>query len=229
MNTCTSLHRNILTLTLALVAMALPLQAALIIPVTYRGNVESNGIGNGAYQQNNFKAEQGSYNNWFGFNLASQGPTTITSAKLYLHNELDGVTGSGTFTIYDVSPASQATLNSGNTTPGVGVFSDLGSGTSYGSTGYSTADNGNYMIIELNVSGLSDLQTAWGSGFFNIGGAATGTGYTFGYSGFVLPEQTYLEITSAPAAVPEPGTWAAAALLAGGASFTRWRKRAKVS
>ena len=33
----------------------------------------------------------------------------------------------------------------------------------------------------------------------------------------------------APAAVPEPGTWAAAALLAGGAAFARWRKRAKVS
>ena len=32
-----------------------------------------------------------------------------------------------------------------------------------------------------------------------------------------------------PAAVPEPGTWAAAALLVGGAAFMRWRKRAKVS
>jgi hypothetical protein len=30
-------------------------------------------------------------------------------------------------------------------------------------------------------------------------------------------------------AVPEPGTWAAGALLAGGAAFARWRKRAKVS
>ena len=28
-----------------------------------------------------------------------------------------------------------------------------------------------------------------------------------------------------PSAVPEPGTWAAAALLAGGAAFMRWRKR----
>jgi hypothetical protein len=28
-----------------------------------------------------------------------------------------------------------------------------------------------------------------------------------------------------PAAVPEPGTWAAAELLAGGAAFARWRKR----
>jgi autotransporter-associated beta strand protein len=31
------------------------------------------------------------------------------------------------------------------------------------------------------------------------------------------------------AAVPEPGTWAAAALLAGGAGFMRWRKRVKVA
>lgn len=31
------------------------------------------------------------------------------------------------------------------------------------------------------------------------------------------------------AAVPEPGTWAAAALLAGTAGYVRWRKRAKVS
>jgi hypothetical protein len=30
-------------------------------------------------------------------------------------------------------------------------------------------------------------------------------------------------------AVPEPGTWAAAALLAGAAAFMRWRKRAKVA
>ena len=32
-------------------------------------------------------------------------------------------------------------------------------------------------------------------------------------------------IGPSPAAVPEPGTWAAAALLAGGAAFARWRKR----
>lgn len=32
-----------------------------------------------------------------------------------------------------------------------------------------------------------------------------------------------------PSPVPEPGTWAAAALLVGGAAFARWRKRTKVS
>jgi len=33
--------------------------------------------------------------------------------------------------------------------------------------------------------------------------------------------------TQSAAAVPEPGTWAAAALLAGGAAFARWRRHAK--
>ena len=36
-------------------------------------------------------------------------------------------------------------------------------------------------------------------------------------------------LAGGPAPIPEPGTWAAAALLAGGAAFARWRKRAKVA
>ena len=36
-------------------------------------------------------------------------------------------------------------------------------------------------------------------------------------------------IGAGPEPVPEPGTWVAAALLAGAAAFMRWRKRAKVS
>ena len=38
-------------------------------------------------------------------------------------------------------------------------------------------------------------------------------------------DQPNVAILAGPAAVPEPGTWAAAALLAGGAAFARWRKR----
>jgi len=40
------------------------------------------------------------------------------------------------------------------------------------------------------------------------------------------PAQSIISSFEAPgAAIPEPGTWAAAALLAGGAGFMRWRKR----
>lgn len=42
-------------------------------------------------------------------------------------------------------------------------------------------------------------------------------------------QNLYLKVTAASAAVPEPGTWGAAALLVGGAAFARWRKRKKVS
>ena len=37
------------------------------------------------------------------------------------------------------------------------------------------------------------------------------------------------QVTMQAAAIPEPGTWAAAALLVGAAGYVRWRKRAKVS
>ena len=60
-------------------------------------------------------------------------------------------------------------------------------------------------------------------------------GQTFGFrvnsvDGTFGPAQSIIssfEVGSA--AIPEPGTWAAAALLAGGAAFMRWRKRTKVA
>jgi len=62
-------------------------------------------------------------------------------------------------------------------------------------------------------------------------------GQTFGFRAATVDAgggsaQSTISSFEAPggsAAVPEPGTWAAAALLAGGAGFMRWRKRAKVA
>lgn len=42
-------------------------------------------------------------------------------------------------------------------------------------------------------------------------------------------QNLYMKVTAASAAVPEPGTWATAALLVGGAALLRWRQRKKVS
>jgi len=49
-----------------------------------------------------------------------------------------------------------------------------------------------------------------------------------GFNWFVFNETPQLFSVEATA-VPEPGTWAAAALLAGGAVFMRWRRRAQLS
>jgi len=197
------------------------LQAQIILPVTYRGYVQSSGNSSGGGVTKNFVANHpGSITptiSWFGFDLSGQTATSIVSAKLYLYNPSSGITGNGTYTLWDVSSASKNLLNTTGFSGQTSVYADLGGGTSYGSRSFTTADNGNYMIFDLNASGLADLQTSWGSGFFHIGGAATGNS-AFANSNTVLQNQTYLEI------VPEPSTFSLLVLGLGGIAAIRRRK-----
>lgn len=106
----------------------------------------------------------------------------------------------------------------------VGAFS--GSASYYGTFDQS----GN--VFEWNDTSPNAFQSSRvRRGGYYIGAASTiASSYRLGgltsleiYStGFRLASST-----AGPAAVPEPGTWAAAALLVGGATFMRWRKRAK--
>ena len=64
----------------------------------------------------------------------------------------------------------------------------------------------------------------WANKSFATLGVTEGS-YLWSWTG----DSVTLNIGASPAPVPEPGTWAAAALLAGGAAFARWRKRAKIS
>jgi len=89
------------------------------------------------------------------------------------------------------------------------VSPDFGSG-SY--MGFQTSQ-GNYGWLEVTWTASSD-QFQILSGAYE---SEAGVGIRAGAGG------------PGPAAVPEPGTWAAAALLVGGAGFMRWRKRAKVA
>jgi hypothetical protein len=78
--------------------------------------------------------------------------------------------------------------------------------------------------IGTRAGGFSYLTTFTGNAYMNAG---TNTAYMvlwdYGGSTGALIQQSSFSV------VPEPGTWAAAALLVGGAAFVRWRKRAKVS
>ena len=86
-------------------------------------------------------------------------------------------------------------------------------------------------LLEGNYTQLSDNGGAMdqsGSASFSVL-----AGQTFGFRVVTAddlwgPAQSTISSFEV-AAVPEPGTWAAAALLAGGAGFMRWRKRAKVA
>jgi len=104
---------------------------------------------------------------------------------------------------------------------------------------YTTRDSEDYhdpfgYLLDGTFTQLTD-----GGGARNQSGPASFSvlaGQTFGFravttDGVGGSAQSTISSFEAPggsAAVPEPGTWAAAALLAGGAAFARWRKRAKV-
>lgn len=74
------------------------------------------------------------------------------------------------------------------------------------SSSYSSADS--WLIPPTANSALSFLGGSWSVG--------SETPFMFA-------------IDASAAAVPEPGTWATAALLAGGAGFIRWRRRQKLT
>jgi hypothetical protein len=99
--------------------------------------------------------------------------------------------------------------------------------------------------IGVNGSSLSSNQTANSAYYSAIGGGTfdsllsrlivvgvSGADYSINTASALAGgtiNLTYEYTPAGPAAIPEPSTWAAAALLAGGAAFARWRKRAKVS
>ena len=88
--------------------------------------------------------------------------------------------------------------------------------------------NGNQLGTNLNAQGGSI-----------VGGTTKGQTYSYNFTAlgsddisFVWPGpgggsqvSILADVQVTSAVVPEPGTWAAAALLAGGAAFVRWRKR----
>ena len=100
--------------------------------------------------------------------------------------------------------------------------------------------NNNYQLMGIGAK-LDDAETGvagdpgWLDGymddlaFFNqeLTGTQISQIYTNGLAGNSITTLGYAEspYVNPNNAVPEPGTWAAAALLAGGAVFMRWRKR----
>ena len=104
--------------------------------------------------------------------------------------------------------------------------------------------NGNALNFDPNQNYTWTILTAAGgiSGFTGSNQFAINTGAFNGTAGFANAlnggvfsiaqsgnDLNLVFTTAGGAPIPEPGTWAAAALLVGGAAFMRWRKRAKVA
>jgi hypothetical protein len=137
-----------------------------------------------------------------------------------------GGTGAGGIKSVDFSPATNTTYlitfgllpsaTSGKVDLKMWATSDLGvdpnalvSGAANASF-LGTRDNFSFNTVKLNGDYAGSLKV---SGIATAPTAAEAINFS----------------TQSAAPVPEPGTWAAAALLASGAAFARWRKRAKTA
>jgi autotransporter-associated beta strand protein len=150
---------------------------------------------------------QGGSYDWEIFDLAGPSGTgwdllSVTSGTL----DLNGITGAGGFTINLI------TLQSNNTTQG--ALTGFNASTSY-PTGWMIASAPTITGFVASEFNLNKNLFVGGSGTFAIEQRAI----TGGQGLFI----TYNGGGSEP--IPEPGTWAAAALLAGAAGYVRWRRR----
>ncbi len=109
------------------------------------------------------------FRNFFVFDLPD-GQTDFTSAWLQLYNE--SYTSQNSFegySLYDVSTPSSNILAG---TGGIGVYNDLGTGTSYGNYNVTAATAGQWINIPLNTNFINSANASNG-GLLALGGAMT--------------------------------------------------------
>ena len=141
-------------------------------------------------------------NNFFVFDLAGIAGPIIQPGSLNLIIPAAGVyapNGTLTYTIYDVGTSISQLLAG---VPSGSILSDLGSGTVYGSATLSESNNGSVFVVSFNDAAISAINGALG-GYFAIGGAIGGDGFSFGYTS---PSDTPYMVLDPPAAVPEPAS-----------------------
>ena len=204
----------LIILIVAFVSLATAMQSsALTISATERGSYMSSGVfgtgGSGTADGNYLTGFYvgGEYRSFFNFDLSSiSGP--ITSATFNI--SLDSTFGSSpttieTLGIFDYTGSISDLI--GNT-GGVAAFTDLGTGTLYGSGSASTGATTGTMSIAFNASGLSDMNAAIG-GYFAVGGALTslsGSSSEFLFGSSLGVPLTLFELEFSTVPVPEPAT-----------------------
>lgn len=148
------------------------------------------------------------YHDFFVFDLTTvSGPITSAELSLYVPSTVGYVNSNSsaiTYQNWDVS--TQLSLLTSNQTSATSIFSDLGTGTLFGTVTVGPEVQGQQVHVSLNGAALSAILAAEG-GQFAIGGAAF----------------------AATSAVPEASTWAMLLLGFVGVSFVAYRRNSSMT
>jgi hypothetical protein len=163
------------------------------------------------------------YRNYFAFDLSAYAGQTFSDVTLRIYNPVGFPPIGGffqnspnalpyeTFVLHDVTTNATDLLSGA---AGEAGYADLGEGVVFGSYNASLADNGRYIQIVLNGSGVDALNGAVNSGgIFIVGGMIStfdtpgfGSQVLFNASGGSSNVAVQMFLTTAP--VPEPETYA---------------------
>ncbi len=219
-----SVFRRALPLFVALALSGAPARAAIIL----FDNLAA-GSPNGSYGVSNTQWSAQS------FSTTTSG-FVLSEVALRLWN-LNGTSGNFEIQVWDALGISGRPGAQVGAALYTGLAQDLGS--TYGSLltvsglNFTLVPDTTYYLVAAGT-GLADIPDdpfppSPGQLYWDATDVVTSPTYDTGDSGAnwngPFTQNLYLKVTAASAAVPEPGTWATAALLVGGAAFMRWRKR----
>lgn len=143
------------------------------------------------------------------------GNNTLTQQTAFAANDL----GKTYYVSYDIGPT---------------VYADAFQATQAGDTFVVNLLRSNDTVLASNsvAPGAWTGTQTFTQAYFSYVGDGSGplrinlqSGNTLTRFAGAIDNMAFWDSEPVPAAVPEPGTWAAAALLAGGVAFARWRKR----
>lgn len=222
--------KNHLLVTLALASVlfpVLPSNAALVLSTYGNTNAPASAFVTSRYSQANSFTTSANPGGW------QLNSVTINIASVVNTN------GNFSLSIYDTvfgKPGSELAVLSGSSNPTVG-------NNTYTASGFSADSSTTYWLVAKVSSGSGWYNWTYNngvsfttSGDWSVSPSSTSVSADSGVWGGAFSGYPFIFSIDAtagsgpgPAPIPEPGTWAAAILLAGGAAFARWRKRGKVS
>jgi hypothetical protein len=146
------------------------------------------------------------HRNYFIFDLPVS-PSTVAAATLFLFNPLTGLDTPDPFETYTVFDVSTDVSTLASTTRSIPIFTDLGTGVSYGQRTVRASTVPEVVPVALNAAALSALNAGLGRPFA-LGGAVTTLShpfedeYVFGLTRRPRGARLVLETTP----IPEPTT-----------------------